>query len=47
MGWRGPAAREAVRFTLGPATTEAEIDLARDVVVAAAASLAGLDAMGD
>jgi cysteine sulfinate desulfinase/cysteine desulfurase-like protein len=47
MGWRGPAAREAVRFTLGPATTEAEIDFAADVVVAAAASLTGRDAMGD
>ena len=47
MGWRGPAVREAVRFTLGPATTEAEIDFAADVVAAAAASLTGLDAMGD
>jgi cysteine sulfinate desulfinase/cysteine desulfurase-like protein len=47
MGWRGPAAREAVRFTLGPATTEAEIELAAGAVAAAVASLTGLDAMGD
>jgi cysteine desulfurase len=47
MGWKGPEAREAVRFTLGPATTDDEIDYAREVVAKAVASLARQDAMGD
>ncbi|MGP8163403.1 MAG: cysteine desulfurase family protein [Acidimicrobiales bacterium] len=47
MGWRGRAAREAVRFTLGPATTEGEVDYAAGVVSGAVASLARAGAMGD
>ena len=47
MGWNRPAAREAVRFTLGPETTADDIDGAADAVVAAVGSLTRLSAMGD
>jgi cysteine desulfurase len=47
MGWNGRAAREAVRFTLGPGTTEGEVDYARGAIAAAVASLSGAIPMGD
>ncbi|HXZ82823.1 MAG TPA: cysteine desulfurase family protein [Acidimicrobiales bacterium] len=47
MGWSAHEAREAVRFTLGPATSEGEIDYATGVVAQAVASLARAKAMGD
>jgi cysteine desulfurase len=47
MGWRGHAAREAVRFTLGPATTDGEIDYAARVVASTVTSLRRSGAMGD
>ena len=47
MGWKDRAAREAVRFTLGPGTTEGEVDYARGAIAAAVASLSGAIPMGD
>jgi cysteine desulfurase len=47
MGWKGRAAREAVRFTLGPQTTEGEVGYALGAITSAVASLTSGIPMGD